>query len=310
MNRKSTIHTASTADLNRIAGICDTSSLAGAGISHLKSMIESRTLLKSTYQDQPEGVVGLDLSRGTISGPWIRKDLDFEDRGVQLLVAAERLAVQFGMTQLTVCPTEKTTRFFADNGYGKAAGRKTDSAMSRSIKRRTTRFGRMVREMGEDLGIPADYGVRHKLRLQKEAKTLRSIGKDIFERTQKMTPDAASAWKRMVRQAQSDGVIIQPVSAFRAVSYQANLVRKKLQRGQSMAEILAVSAAPGYSEHHTGCAIDVTTPGFEVLEEEFEKSPAFEWLCNHAAEFHFNLSYPRKNVHNIAYEPWHWCWQG
>jgi len=75
-----------------------------------------------------------------------------------------------------------------------------------------------------------------------------------------------------------------------------------------MNAILAVSAAPSYSEHHSEHAIDITSPGYAALEEEFERSPAFAWLQRRAGEFGFTLSYPRGNRHGIAYEPWHWCW--
>ena len=44
------------------------------------------------------------------------------------------------------------------------------------------------------------------------------------------------------------------------------------------------------------------------VEEEFERSPAFAWLKRHASRFGFRLSYPRRNRHGMAYEPWHWCW--
>ena len=77
-----------------------------------------------------------------------------------------------------------------------------------------------------------------------------------------------------------------------------------------MEAILKVSAAPGYSEHHSGCAIDVTTPGYKALEEPFETSPAFKWLSDNAEKFDFSLSYPQNNPHGVAYEPWHWAWKG
>jgi len=98
------------------------------------------------------------------------------------------------------------------------------------------------------------------------------------------------------------------VSAFRSADYQLGIVRGKVERGLLMNEILRVSAAPGYSEHHSGRAVDLTTPGYAALEEEFERSPAFAWLKKHAKRFGFALSYPRRNRHGIAYEPWHWCW--
>jgi D-alanyl-D-alanine carboxypeptidase len=109
--------------------------------------------------------------------------------------------------------------------------------------------------------------------------------------------------------AASAGVELQIVSAFRGVDYQLGIVRRKLERGLSMHEILRVSAAPGYSEHHSGRALDITAPGFAALEEEFENSSAFAWLSANAQRYGFHLSYPRDNPHGIAYEPWHWCWR-
>jgi D-alanyl-D-alanine carboxypeptidase len=55
--------------------------------------------------------------------------------------------------------------------------------------------------------------------------------------------------------------------------------------------------------------VDFTAPGFDALEETFERSPAFAWLQRNASRFGFALSYPRGNRHGIAYEPWHWCWR-
>ena len=108
--------------------------------------------------------------------------------------------------------------------------------------------------------------------------------------------------------ASTNDVDLQVVSAFRSADYQLGIIERKLARGQSVAEILHVSAAPGYSEHHSGRALDLTTPGFVALEEEFETSSAFAWLRANAGRFGFTLSYPRGNPHAIAYEPWHWCW--
>ncbi|MFZ1223205.1 MAG: M15 family metallopeptidase, partial [Dokdonella sp.] len=106
-----------------------------------------------------------------------------------------------------------------------------------------------------------------------------------------------------------DGIELQVVSAFRSASYQLRIIQRKLDHGQSIGEILRVSAAPGYSEHHCGRVVDITTPGYATLEEEFEHSPAYAWLQHEASRFRFTLSYPRNNHHGIAYEPWHWCWR-
>ena len=158
------------------------------------------------------------------------------------------------------------------------------------------------------LGVPRDYGRARVLRRVREPSSLTQIGRDTQGREQYLAPRAARAWARMREAAMRDGVELEIVSAFRSVEYQLGILRRKLERGLSMQEILRVSAAPGYSEHHSGRALDITTPGYAPLEEEFERSPAFAWLRKKAKLYKFTLSYPRGNRHSIAYEPWHWCW--
>lgn len=175
---------------------------------------------------------------------------------------------------------------------------------------RTWRFARRITAMHAAIGIPADYALRRALPLQPEARRLVSVGPDIYRREQRLLAPAATAWHAMVSAASRDGVQLQLVSAYRSVDYQEKILRKKLDKGQAIDDILQVSAAPGFSEHHSGRAVDVTTPGYPVLEEVFEDSEAFTWLSEHAGTFGFRLSYPRDNRHGVAYEPWHWAWRG
>ena len=158
------------------------------------------------------------------------------------------------------------------------------------------------------LGVPADYGRTRGLPPVREPQRLSFIGHDVHGRPQWLAPRAAAALRRLRAAAAADSVAIDLVSAFRTVEYQLGILERKRARGQSIHEILRVSAAPGYSEHHSGRAVDLSAPGFAPLEEAFELSPAFAWLQRHAADFGFRLSYPRGNAHGIAYEPWHWCW--
>lgn len=171
-----------------------------------------------------------------------------------------------------------------------------------------TRQRRAILREAHALGIPSDYGRSRGLAIVREPHALACIGEDIHARTQWLAPRAARALARMRAAAASDAVELQLVSAFRSADYQLGILKRKLERGQSIDEILRVSAAPGYSEHHSGRAVDLTTPGYAALEEEFEHSPAFAWLSAHAGLFGFTLSFPRGNPHRIAYEPWHWCW--
>lgn len=160
------------------------------------------------------------------------------------------------------------------------------------------------------LGVPDDYGTRHGLALVAEPDRLAFAGLDRYRRPLWLLDPAAAAWRRMRRAAMTEGVVLEAISGWRSHAYQLGIFRRKLARGLGVAEILAVNAAPGYSEHHGGCALDIGTPGEPAAEESFERTPAFDWLRAHAAGFGFRMSYPRGNPHGIVYEPWHWCWVG
>ncbi|NBB91931.1 MAG: D-alanyl-D-alanine carboxypeptidase family protein [Gammaproteobacteria bacterium] len=160
----------------------------------------------------------------------------------------------------------------------------------------------------DELGVPEHYGVEHRMPLVPEAEELESAGRDIFERDQRLAPNAADAYKRMRDAALASNIQIRLVSGFRATAYQANLFRRKLDQGHTVSEILRVSAPPGYSEHHSGRAVDVTTQGCKPLEEAFAQTEAYAWLLSNARFFGFRESYPRHNRQRIAWEPWHWCY--
>ena len=153
------------------------------------------------------------------------------------------------------------------------------------------------------------YGESTGLPLVAEPHVLSHAGFDRYRRPLWLTHSAARAWQRMRRAALADDIVLEAISGYRSHDYQLGIFRRKLARGQTVAEILAVNAAPGYSEHHGGNAMDVAAPGEPPAEESFEKTAAFAWLVGHAADFGFEMSYPRDNPHGIVYEPWHWRWQ-
>jgi D-alanyl-D-alanine carboxypeptidase len=275
-------------------------------------------LLLAEIQGKLAGIAGIDLDQPALSD-LVGRSIPHKAIVVDaLLQRAERLALAFGVLHLRVAVTAGNAPWFLSRAYrpGQAvAGTASlgDGAslhvLTRSLRRRQTRYARLVAKIGEELGIPGNYGQLHRLQLQNEAGKLNSIGLDVFGREQRMAPRAATAWQRMSRAAASQGIELQPVSAWRSVSYQHGLLQRKLEKGLALETILQVSAAPGYSEHHTGRAIDITSPGCTALSEEFAHSPAFAWLQRHAAGFGFELSFPRRNRHMLAYEPWHWCFR-
>jgi D-alanyl-D-alanine carboxypeptidase len=125
-------------------------------------------------------------------------------------------------------------------------------------------------------------------------------------REHRLIPEAAQAWTAMKQAAARDGITLEIVSAFRDLAEQAAIIRDKLERAMPIEKILSLSAPPGFSEHHTGRAVDINMPGCIPREEPFETTAAFSWLTQHAGRYGFTMSYPRGNRAGFIYEPWHW----
>lgn len=160
----------------------------------------------------------------------------------------------------------------------------------------------------QTLGIDAALLRARGLHPYREAQRLQPVGLGSDGRDKLLVPAAARAYLAMQAAAAQDGIELQLISAFRSVAFQAALIRAKLARGQSLDEVLRVNAPPGYSEHHSGRAVDIGVAGTAALDEAFEDTPAFAWLQQHAQAFGFTMSYPRGNAQGYLYEPWHWCY--
>ncbi len=162
----------------------------------------------------------------------------------------------------------------------------------------------------EDLGISPALIAARGLRPCPEAMQLELAEVGADGREHRLTPEAAAAWHRVKDAAFQAGVCLFIVSAYRSVDRQTEIIRRKLDTGQKIEDILCVSAPPGFSEHHTGCAVDLGVPDTPLLETCFDQTAAFRWLQQHAGRFGFVLSYPADNPQGYQYEPWHWCYVG
>jgi len=163
--------------------------------------------------------------------------------------------------------------------------------------------------INSDLGISSQFLAVRGFRECEEVSCLEvaEVGGD--GKTHMLAPSAANAWRSLKAAATDDGVSLFIVSAFRSIDRQTEIIRRKLGTGVPIEGILAVCAPPGFSEHHTGRAVDLSTPGCRLLEVEFEHTRAFAWLSARGAEFGYYLSYPNGNHHGFQYEPWHWCFE-
>ena len=164
-----------------------------------------------------------------------------------------------------------------------------------------------LHERLELLGLDADaYAERTGLELVPEPEWLALAGFDRYRRPLWLLAPAARAWVHMQQAALRDGVVLEAISGYRSHDYQLGIFERKRARGLTVDDILAVNAAPGFSEHHSGQALDIGTSEEPPAEETFERTPAFAWLQANAGGYGFAMSYPRDNPHGIVYEPWHW----
>ena len=131
---------------------------------------------------------------------------------------------------------------------------------------------------------------------------------------------ACDAFLEMQKAAAADGVTVWMQSGYRSVKYQTSLYERKtkyyLDKGYDNATAREKAAAvvnpPGYSEHNCGLAADLNSPEHTGLDEGFEKTAAFRWLCEHAGDYGYILRYPKdaEDKTEIIYEPWHWRYVG
>ena len=132
--------------------------------------------------------------------------------------------------------------------------------------------------------------------------------------------EAAQAFLQLQAAAAQEGVTIWMQSGYRSVKYQTFLYDRKTQyyrdkgydEAQARQKAAAIVNPPGYSEHNCGLAADLNSPEHTGLDQGFEDTAAFRWLCQHAETYGFILRYPQgaEAVTEITYEPWHWRYVG
>lgn len=98
-------------------------------------------------------------------------------------------------------------------------------------------------------------------------------------------------------------------SGYRAYQDQKETYDDYVDRyGAKKADSLA--ARPGYSEHETGLALDITTGG--ATKDTFDSTDEFKWLQENSYKYGFILRYPKgkEKITGFDYEPWHYRYVG
>lgn len=126
-----------------------------------------------------------------------------------------------------------------------------------------------------------------------------------------MRKEAARALEALIRQAFRDGVFLGGVSGYRSYTTQAQIYRD-VWKNSPVAE-LVFHARPGESEHQSGLAVDIGSPGQSYqLEQWFADTLEGKWLAEHAPDFGFIVRYPKdkEDITGYPYEPWHFRYVG
>lgn len=117
---------------------------------------------------------------------------------------------------------------------------------------------------------------------------------------------AYEKYVQMADAAKKDGLSMKVISAYRTEDYQKSLYDNKV-RTTGKANADNYSARPGFSEHQTGLAVDISS-----TKGTFEYTSEFKWLQEHAHEYGYILRYPKGKewITGYSYEPWHYRYVG
>jgi D-alanyl-D-alanine carboxypeptidase len=123
----------------------------------------------------------------------------------------------------------------------------------------------------------------------------------------KMRREAADALEKLFDGAMKDGIELAGVSGYRSESRQRSLFDNYVKHDGKEAAA-QYSAKPGFSEHQTGLAMDVSgKDGKCAAEDCFAGTDEAKWLADHAYEYGFIIRYPedKEEITGYKYEAWH-----
>ena len=123
--------------------------------------------------------------------------------------------------------------------------------------------------------------------------------------------ETRAAYQWMSREAEKAGVHLHVIWAHRDPALQREQFEEAKKKYGPRGGIKWL-APPGFSEHQTGWVLDIGDLDDPVADDNplFERTKAFQWLKEHAAQFQFELSFPPGNWQGVSYEPWHWRFAG
>ncbi len=123
-----------------------------------------------------------------------------------------------------------------------------------------------------------------------------------------MEYETSQAWEELKKFARQKGYYVDIESAYRSIEAQQEIWDSYIKENKQLV------AEPGYSEHHTGLAIDICMKkdGVWLNELHPDLKECYAFLKEHCSEFGFILRYPegKEAITGYGFEPWHFRYVG
>lgn len=119
--------------------------------------------------------------------------------------------------------------------------------------------------------------------------------------------DVKEALQTLIKAAAKDKVVLYPGSIFRSTKLQKSIIERKLRQNQPPKIIYHTSSPAGYSEHHTGYAVD-----FSPIDDKFTEHKGYKWLLKNAHKYGWEQTFTKEysEKSGVSEESWHWRYVG
>jgi zinc D-Ala-D-Ala carboxypeptidase len=157
----------------------------------------------------------------------------------------------------------------------------------------------VLKDMHKKLGIKTKINIDNVIREEKNLVSSNNSNIWLESRT-------SDFFNKMYLGAKNQGIKLKIKSGYRGWKFQFNIIKRKLKQNRTIENILLYTKLPGYSEHHSGRAIDISGVNNQSITSD---SQEYKWLKKNAGRYGFRLSYP-ENGNEMGFEPWHWYYLG
>lgn len=145
-------------------------------------------------------------------------------------------------------------------------------------------------------GIPGPFGA-----LEPLPRHLVSTAQDIL-----IDPNAAAAFSAMSEYAKAHGIWLIANQGYRSLEQQRRIIAFYTER-EGEEQAIRRCAPAGFSEHHSGLALDVGGGIFQEEQPVANEQAVLSWIAEHCHAFGFMIKNPpgKEHITGTIYEPWH-----